>query len=371
MQCKKISIQNFRNIRQAEVQFQPGVNILIGENAQGKTNLLESIYFSALTKSFRTPHETDVISFDEDFVRILLEFESNQRSETIQILFNKGKKKSVEYNHGKINRMNEIIGVFKIVLFSPEHLSLIKEGPGMRRNYLDIAISQLRPVYLSSFQRYNRILKQRNSLIKKVKENRKAVMETIEFWNEQLAKEAATITRYRSKYLERVREHVAFFFQEMTGENEIPEIRYNSSSKLKESDCFDFDKVKNSYLNLLSGNLEKELAAETTLYGIHRDDMDILLNGKFARLYASQGQQRSLALALKLAEGEIIREECGEYPVFLFDDVLSELDNQRKQYLVSKILGKQVILTTCEELDSFKEKDASVHFIHVKEGKFF
>ena len=239
----------------------------------------------------------------------------------------------------------------------------------MRRSYLDIAISQLKPMYLHSLQKYNAILKERNQLIKNAQEERDIFNSTVEFWSEQLAAEAAYITVQRIKYIEKVKNYASVFFSEMTSDKEEPTLHYISSSKLSEDECTDQDKVKESYFKLLMASHEREILAGSTLYGIHRDDVDITLNGKSARFYASQGQQRSLALALKLSEGEISRCECGEYPVFLFDDVLSELDSKRKNYLTSKISQRQVIMTTCET-DFIKSFGSGARIIGVKEGHY-
>lgn len=368
MKCKSISLENFRNVSDETVSFSDGVNIIIGDNAQGKTNLLEAIYFSALTKSFRTSHEAELMKFDSEYSRVSMDFSDSVRNQNITQILIPHRKKEIIHNGVKIRKSSDVVGLLRIVLFCPEHLSLIKEGPAMRRSYLDIAIAQLKPMYLHSLQKYNVILKERNQLIKNAEEDRSTFNSTIEFWSEQLAAEAAYITVQRRKYIERVKEYAGVFFYEMTSDAEKPNISYVSSSKLSEDECYDVEKIKNRYTELLSTSHDREIGAGSTLYGIHRDDIEIELNGKSARFYASQGQQRSLALALKLAEGEICREECGEYPIFLFDDVLSELDSKRKKYLTSKILNKQVIMTTCESDELFDV--GSTNVIRVKDGHY-
>jgi DNA replication and repair protein RecF len=264
-------------------------------------------------------------------------------------LFCDRRAKVIEQNKVKIRRTSEMVGGFKIVLFCPEHLSIIKDGPAIRRNFLDVAISQIRPLYIKSLQRYNVILKERNALIKSAEENRSLFDSTIDLFSQQLAHEAAIITGYRMKYIERLKAHVSDCFSDMTGKREAPTLEYISSSKLSEQDCLDTKKCEEAYLELYCSRHDREIAAESTLWGIHKDDLEINLNGNRARIFASQGQQRSLSLALKLAEGEIIREDSGgDYPVFLFDDVLSELDGARREYLLSNLKDKQVILTCCE-----------------------
>ncbi len=348
MECNRIQICNFRNISEADVSFDPGVNILIGKNAQGKTNLLEAISFTAIGKSFRTSHEEDLIRFGEDGAFVSMDFRDSVRSQNLTVRMMRGKRRQIEHNHVKVARISDMVGAFRTVLFCPEHLSLIKDGPSERRNYLDVAISQLYPVYLKSLQRYHQILKQRNSLIRMAQDDRKAFCDTIEFWSSQLAHEAALIARYRMRYIKEASEHIDACFAEMTGEREKPEAVYDGSSGQEEGSYEDLDFTERKYFELLTTRYDREIGAGGTLWGIHKDDIDIRLNGKSSRLFASQGQQRSLALAMKLAEGEVAAKICGEKPVFLFDDVFSELDASRRSYLSGKMNDRQVIITTCE-----------------------
>ena len=348
MECNKISIRNFRNIEAAEIEFDSGVNILCGENAQGKTNLLEAIHFTSLGKSFRTSHDEEMIRFGEEFAEVSLDFTDSVRRQNITVRMMSGRRKQIEHNKNKVGKVSDIVGAFRTVLFCPEHLSLIKEGPDERRSFLDIALSQLYPVYLKSLKNYNKILKQRNQLIRDAEEDRGTFEATIDLWSAQLAHEAAIIARYRYRYIKMAEEHVKRFFGEMTGERETPKLVYLGSSKQAPEEYEDLAKTEATYLELLNTRHDREIGAGSTLWGIHKDDIEILLNDKPARAFASQGQQRSLALSLKLAEGEVCATVCGEKPVFLFDDVFSELDATRRAYLSGKIGERQVIITTCE-----------------------
>jgi len=348
MECNRIKIQNFRNIGEAQIEFDSGVNILYGQNAQGKTNLLEAISFAAIGKSFRTSHEEDMIRFGEEFAEISMDYTDSVRRQNMTVRMMKGKRRRIEQNGVKVGKLSDIVGSFRTVLFCPEHLSLIKDGPAERRNFLDIALSQLYPVYLKSLQRYNQILKQRNQLIRKAEEDRKTFSDTVEFWTSQLAHEAAVIARYRVQYLERAREHIVSCFAEMTGERERPEAVYIGSSHREPLAYLDEAETERTYFDLLMSHHDREIGAGTTLWGIHKDDIEIRINDRDARAFASQGQQRSLALAMKLAEGEVCSSLTGEIPVFLFDDVFSELDSARRAYLSGKIRDRQVIITTCE-----------------------
>ncbi len=367
MFCRNIYVENFRNIESANVEFCQGTNVLIGENAQGKTNLLEAIYITALGKSFRQGNDKDTIRFGEEYCFIKNGYTDDTRDMDISMrIFSDRRAKRVEQNGLRVARTSEMVGSFKVVLFCPEHLSIIKEGPQLRRSFLDVAISQIRPLYMRSLQRYATILKERNVLIKDAEENRSGFDSMIDLFSDQLAEEAAVITGYRVRYIEKLKKYVSECFADMTGERELPEIEYISSCKLSEDECFDADKCREAYRSLYQSHHDREIGAGATLWGIHKDDMEISLNGNRARIFASQGQQRSLSLALKLAEGEIIKDECGgDYPVFLFDDVLSELDFGRRQYLLSNLKGKQVILTCCESNSVNADRTISV-----KNGKF-
>ena len=368
MICNRISAGNFRNIKEANVTFTPGVNILLGDNAQGKTSLVEAIYFVSLGRSFRSVHEADLIKFGEEYSRISLDYSDAVRNQNITIFLSKDKRRQVEQNKVKITKMSDIIGQFRAVMFCPEHLSLVKDGPSERRSFLDVAISQLRPVYLRSLQKYNQILRQRNQLIKSAYHDRQSFDATVEFWSSQLAHEAAVISKFRLWYTRLADEYVKKLFIRMTGEREIPEIIYLGSSKQEQDEYADVELTEKKYFELLMSNHDREIAVGSTLYGIHKDDLDITLNGRSARMYASQGQQRSLAITLKLAEGEICKNDCGEYPVFLLDDVLSELDEKRRAFLQNEMTSRQVIMTTCEKEGI--SKSSGVNVIKVVAGEY-
>ncbi len=370
MYARRASVKNFRNIKEAEVGFCPGVNVLVGENAQGKTNLLEAIFYASVGRSFRAANAGEMISFGEKSAEISIDYrrEERERDDNLTIKLFTDKKKIVEKNNLRVERMSDIVGSFRAVLFCPEHLSLIKAGPSERRNYLDIAISRISPKYIYSLQRYNYFLKQRNALIKTAYGNRASFDATVELWSEKMAEEAAVISAMRLEFVRRVSSLVENYFREMTGERERTEVIYKGNAGLEEELYLDARRVKERYLELLMSAHDREIALGATQYGIHKDDADIKINGKSARIYASQGQQRSLALAMKLAEGEICREEFGDYPVFLFDDVLSELDETRRDYMILHSTNKQVIISTCES--EFIKRMQAEKRILVKNGTY-
>ena len=366
MVCKKIAVEDFRNIEKAEVAFSSGVNILIGENAQGKTNLLEAIFYASVGRSFRATHTNEMIRFGAPAADISLDYRDTKRDQNLHIKLFRDRRRLVEKNGLKMDRLSDIVGSFRAVLFCPEHLSLIKDGPAERRNYMDVAISRMYPMYMHALQTYHNILKQRNALLKQAVFDRQSFDSTVELWSERLAEEAAVIAEARLRFIRRANGYVAACFSEMTGDREQPTMVYDGSSGQDEDEYLDREATKKKYVELLMSSHDREIAAGATLWGIHKDDLDIRLNGKSARIYASQGQQRSLALAMKLAEGEICREELGDDPVFLFDDVLSELDASRRDFLIRRIKDKQVILTTCESETLFSLDDARI--IRVENG---
>ena len=380
--CNRIEIENFRNIEAASVAFTDGVNLLHGDNAQGKTNLLEAIYFTALGKSFRPAKEAELIRFGEDSARVFNEFHDSIRRQTLSMrLFAGRARRVVEQNGMKVDKMSEMVGAFRVVLFCPEHLSLIQGGPELRRNYLNVALSQLRPLYLQALQRYNRILKERNALLKRAPEDMATFRATEPMWSAQLAREAAAVTVHRARYVQQINQQVRACFADMMktyeGGCELPELTYAPTlgsdwleANAEDTTLFDNpQRLEQRYLELLTTRHDREIGAGATLWGIHKDDIRITLNGRPARLYASQGQQRSLALAMKLAEGWVsARESGGDMPVFLFDDVLSELDAHRRDYLVREMQGRQVIMTACDP--SAADFGDRVNLIRVHGGSY-
>lgn len=357
MICKSVHYLNFRNIEGQQITFSPGTNIIRGENAQGKTNALEGIYLCAGGRSHRTVHEKEFIRFGQSFAEVGLTYEDSRRENKLLLRY-AGNRKSCQKNSVPIRRMSEFIGNFRAVLFTPEHLSIVKDGPSLRRTFLDSAISQLSASYVSALQTYQKCLMQRNKLLQSAQKgdygtNLSALAPLSEVWALQMAQAGASISLMRQEYTEKLCETVKVIFSDMTGGKETPEIVYQSLKSEEElQKCF-------------TEHLEREVRVGSTLHGIHKDDLLLTINGKDARSYASQGQQRSLALAMKLAEGEISKVRTGEYPVFLFDDILSELDASRKAYVMGGISGKQVILTTCEEITY---PDALI--IPCKEGRY-
>lgn len=365
MKVNKIEFESFRNIDSEIIEFSDGINVIYGENAQGKTNILEGIYLFARGKSFRAFKDKELIKFDKNIAYAKMEFQVKDDKTTLGVEIPKNQVKKFYRNKVKVNKTAEIIGEFRAVLFCPSHLGIIKDAPATRRKFIDVAISQLRPVYLKMMTRYNQVLEERNAILKMMPEERAQNLELIDIYSEELASLCADIADIRNEYIKKLDYWVKIFFDKMTKGQESPKITYEAN--VNENDFENRESLKNRYLNLLKNNKEREFKYGATLFGIHKDDLKIEINGKDSRLYSSQGQQRSLALAMKMAEGEISREQKGEYPVFLFDDVLSELDDNRKSYILSNIKNRQVIITACDK--SVFENSEGCNFINIENGQ--
>ncbi|MCL2518503.1 MAG: DNA replication/repair protein RecF [Oscillospiraceae bacterium] len=352
MICKRIECRNFRNIEDAVIEPAEGVTVLCGSNGEGKTNALEAVYLFAQGRSFRTAHDREFVKFGAESAEIKLNFADKNREHDMLIRYLPNGTRMCKRNGVLIRRMSEFIGCFRAVLFCPAHLSIIKDGPSVRRGFLDIAISQLKPFYMLSLQRYNNILTQRNSLIKNYYSAPETFHRTVAIWSEQLAAEAEVISAERAKYVVRLDNFTERIIHDMTGGRETVRLTYNKP------------RTKDEYVRLLAENPEREIRAGSTLHGTHKDDIEITINDRDARSYASQGQQRSIALAMKLAEGEISREVSGEYPVFLLDDIFSELDAGRRAFMTNGLQGRQVIMTSCDE-------NTEGNMIKVENGKYY
>ena len=386
MQLLDISLINYRNIKNANVRFSDGINILFGENANGKTNIIEAVYQFAQGKSFRTKNNLDLISFDKNYCDITINFSAGSnsiaalqtesaRNHRMNIKFDRDKTKKYMHNGVPYQKVSEFIGYFKSVLFTPDHLSLIKSLPENRRKFLDIAISQLKPVYVSYVVDYMRILNQRNHLLKKIKLNGGGVSQSIEseleIWTEKLAKYSAMITRYRGEYTERLKEFAPSFYNGLSGGKDVISLNYVSQINKYNKDFEEFrnyELCEKLYGEIYERGIREEINYGTTLYGPHRDDLYVAVDGKSSRNIASQGQQRSAVLALKLAEGEISKMANGEYPVFLLDDILSELDRSRQEFIFKNLENRQVIVTCCNK-ELFEGMNVS-NVIEVTNGEF-
>ncbi len=341
MRLDHIELLHFRNIEKAEAEFSPKTNALVGKNGQGKTNLVEAVYLLACGKSFRTPKYRDMIRYGEERGQITLQASGEGLPFQLKMVLDAKEGKAIFKNGVKLQKLSDFLGLFRVVLFCPEHLSLIKDGPGKRRSFIDGAICQLRPYYASFLNECNKIEAQRAALLKTA-QKKSVPEEMFSVWNERLASVSVKIACIRADYIRLLKEKAPRHYDAISGGKECLSMKYESDVY---REGMTREEMEKAYLLLLQNSLSGDIRYGFTQKGIHRDDLEILLDHRAARSFASQGQQRSVVLALKLAEGEISEEMTGNSPVYLLDDVLSELDEERRNYITSGLVGKQVILT--------------------------
>ncbi len=337
MYIENIKLNNFRNYNQLDLELNKHINVIFGDNAQGKTNILEAIFLCSFGKSFRTQKEKEMIKFDEDKATVEIFFKKKDRDGKIKIEI--GDKKQIAVNGVKIKKLSELLGNINIVLFTPDDINIFKSGPANRRKFLDMMIGQLRPNYVYNLNMYLKTIEQRNNYLRQIKEENKPE-EMLEIWEENLAEYGEKVYNYRKLYMEKILNKINGIHSKITDAKEELKIEYIS-------DCFN----KEEYLKLLKSRRKLDIIKGFTTKGIHRDDFVIYINDKEVNIYGSQGQNRTVVLSLKLAELKVIFEEIGEYPILLLDDFMSELDEKRRSNFLSNIENTQVILTGTEKID--------------------
>ncbi len=339
MKINYVHLTNFRNYTNTVINFKDGVNFVLGKNAQGKTNLLESIYVCAISKSPRTSKEKQMINFDAEYAKVLLDFNTIGGNKNIEIILNNSNKKIIKINGIPIVKLTQLIGELNVVYFSPDELKLVKETPEDRRKFLDISISQFDKAYMFDLIRYDKILKQRNCVLKSNISNN-AKIEQLNIWTPQLISTAEKIIKKRILFIENLKKYSKMIYNSIIVGEKL-DILYSFEQK---DNISIFEDLSNQF-NL---NLKKEIEMQHTLIGPHRDDIIFKINNQDCRYFSSQGQQRTVALTLKLALMEIIKEEVKEYPVLLLDDVLSELDNNRQARLLNIVKNYQTIISCAD-----------------------
>jgi len=352
---EKLRLSNFRNYRDIELGFSRNFNILYGDNAQGKTNILEAVFLCAAGRSHRTAKDSEMVLEGEESFYVKLDFVKDGRECSTEIGFMDNRRKRIKIDGIKAGKMGDMIGHFNAVMFSPEDISVIKEGPSERRRFLDITISQLKPSYFYDLQQYAKIIDQRNSLLKELNENRSMSANSLEVWNESAAKTGARIICARNSFIGRISCASCEKHRALTNGSEDLELRYVPSVKAEDLD--DRVLVEEEFLKLLQKYSPREIEAGMTLHGPHRDDYEIYLNEQNIRVFGSQGQQRTAVLSVKLAEIGIIRETTGETPVLLLDDVMSELDTKRQDFLYRSLEDIQTFIT-CTDPSFFRQRGA-------------
>lgn len=357
MYINNVNICNFRNLREENIHLINGTNIFFGDNAQGKTNFIESVFLASMGKSFKFLKEKELILFGEKNASVSVFYQKNGRTNENRVVL--GEKKKLFINKVPIPKRIDFIGKLNTVLFTPQELSIVKDGPNNRRKFMDLCISQMRIKYMHTLSLYNKAVEQKNKLLK---DNN---TDLIDIWNEKIAQYGSTVIWYRISFVKRIKPVLSDIYKQIAGKEEFLKIAYISSVKADESETT--EKIKQNFLEELYVNKENEINNRCSLVGPHRDDILFYINGKNAKTFASQGQQRSIVLALKIMQTQLFFEETGEYPVLLLDDIASELDENRRNFLFDRIKDKQVIIT-CTDAEKLKFYENS-HYYNVCNGK--
>ncbi len=363
MIIKGIRLINYRNYNSMSASFGSGINILVGKNAQGKTNLLEAIYMCSTGRSFRTLRDKELISFGKNEAYVAAELNIGELEKFTEIKLEADKSKRIRVNKVELKSYKELNTGLKVVVFFPDDLKLVKEGPGNRRNYLDSSISQLKPVYHHNLSRYYKALIQKNNLLKS-RRSTSELQELLEVFDVQLARLGTLISMEREQYIRRIKKEARDIHLQITSGKEELDIKYNTNVPEGES-LLD---IERKYLEQLRRGRARDIEIGSTSIGPHRDDFIPSINGNDLRTFGSQGQQRTLVLTLKLSEVKILKKETGYYPVLLLDDVYSELDEERREFLTSLFSETQTFITVTDaiEADSLKNFDKTIYY--VREG---
>ncbi len=344
MIINSLKLVNYRNYDNFTFKFDKGINVLVGKNAQGKTNIIEAIFYAVIGRSFKTSKDKDIIKWGENRAYLCGEFSKKYRDEKIEIFFDENKKKTIKVDEIAIHKIGELMGVTNAVFFSPDELKLVKESPEERRRFMNIDISQTNKRYFYMIGRYEKVLASRNKLLKSTSDIN-VIKETIDIWDRALSELAEKIYVERKKFIDELSPFAKLAHQYISGGKENLEIKYISSFDGSYSD---------KMAKYLAKNLEKDFRLGYTTVGVHRDELDIYLNGTEVKNFGSQGQQRTVALSMKLAELEIIKNRVGEYPILLLDDVFSELDKDRRKRLLNFTSKTQTIITCTDISDNIE-----------------
>ncbi|MGM9928788.1 MAG: DNA replication/repair protein RecF [Bacillus sp. (in: firmicutes)] len=359
MYIESLKVKNYRNYDELDMHFENKVNVILGENAQGKTNIMESIYVLAMAKSHRTSNDKDLIRWDEEYAKIEGRVQKRISSVPLELIISK-KGKKAKCNHIEQQRLSQYIGNLNVVMFAPEDLHLVKGSPQVRRRFIDMEIGQVSPLYLHEYSQYQKILQQRNHYLKLLQTKKQSDLAMLEVLTEQFIQYAVKIIQKRFEFLTLLQKWAEPIHSGISRNLETLKIEYKPSVDVSES--MSVSKMIEEYTQKFEKVKQREIDRGVTLFGPHRDDLAFIVNGRDVQTFGSQGQQRTTALSLKLAEIELIYAEIGEYPILLLDDVLSELDDFRQSHLLNTIQGKVqtfVTTTSVEGIDHVTLREAA------------
>lgn len=358
MYIQSLELKNYRNYESLCINFDSGTTILYGDNAQGKTNILEAVYLSATTKSHRGSKDREIIKFNQEESHIRTQIKKSEVIHRIDMHLRKNKTKGIAIDGVPIHKSGELFGVANVIFFSPEDLSIIKNGPSERRRFLDLELCQLDKLYLYHYTNYNKVLNQRNNLLKQMI-YKPQLAETIDIWDEQLVQYGTEVIKARRNFIRQLNDILKDIHTKLTGGKESLYLEYESNVE------------ENHFADLLKQKREQDLKYQSTQCGPHRDDMGFYIDDIEVRRYGSQGQQRTAALSLKLAEIEIVKQKIQDTPILLLDDVMSELDENRRDYLLHSINNIQTIIT-CTGYDDFIKERMNINKVYkVIEGHVY
>ena len=358
MFIKRLQMLNYRNYNVLDINLGPHVNVFMGDNAQGKTNILEGIYYCAFARSHRTSKDRELINWNADNALLSVSVGRERLDKRIDISILKDGKKAIQINKIKIKKIGELFGNFNVVMFSPEDLKIIKDSPGVRRKFIDMELCQLNPKYYYNLVQYNKVLNERNSILR----NRNINKDILEVYDMQLVEFGYNIIMERLEYIKKLNKYSEKIHSDITSGKEKIEFRYTSTIK-------DLENIKDNFYALLEKNRVRDSERGITSVGPHRDDFIVLINDIDTKSYGSQGQQWTAVLTIKFASLKIIKELTGEHPVLLLDDVLSELDFSRKRYILSTIGDIQTIITCTGIEDLYEYLDDKSKVFKVKDGE--
>ena len=361
MYIKNIELTNFRNYDELKVDFNKNVNLILGNNAQGKTNLLESIYLTSIGRSFRTNKDSDLVKFDQVLARVRADAVKEVYDTSVEVIIKKDTKKAIKKDGIPVKKTSELLENILIVIFSPEDLKIVKDEPEKRRKFIDRELCQIKPLYYESLQNYKKTLLQRNMYLKESHIDQSIM----DLWDVQLAKYGSRIINMREKFIKKISDFSGKIHGSITNSKESMFLEYNPNIEfyqhLEDQEGFFYDELKNSFQN--------DLRQRTTTKGPHKDDISFFVNGINMRNFGSQGQQRTCALSLKLAELNLIKEETGEDAILLLDDVMSELDIERQEYLIKTLKENQLFITTTDIDEKLLSSFPEAKIIYVDQGK--
>lgn len=361
MYIKHIELSNFRNYDELDVDFNQNVNLILGNNAQGKTNLLEGIYLTSIGRSFRTNKDSDLVKFDQSLAKVRADAVKEIYDTSVEIIIKKDAKKAIKKDGIHVKRTSELLDNILIVIFSPEDLKIVKDEPEKRRKFIDRELCQIKPLYYESLNNYKKTLLQRNMYLKEERIDNSI----LDLWDVQLAKYGSRIINIREKFVKKISDFSGKIHNSITNGKEVLFLEYNPNiqflENLEDQEGFFYDEIKKSFQN--------DMRQRTTTKGPHKDDISFYVNGINMRNFGSQGQQRTCALSLKLAELNLIKEETGEDAILLLDDVMSELDIERQEYLIKTLKENQLFITTTDIDEKLLKSFPDAKIIYVDQGK--